>query len=79
MVASNPRKIPGTFEQYVKALGRDMEDFLRSELQAEGGSLERVARKHGVYAETLRHHLRKLNKAVEVRISVDLVPITEAK
>jgi len=79
MVASNRRKIPGTFNQYVKGLGRNMEEFLRSELQAEGGSLERVARKHGFYAETVRHQLRKLNKTVEVRVVVDLVPITEAK
>ena len=79
MVASNPRKIPGTFERYVAGLGRDMEEFLLSELQAEGGSLDRVARKHGFYAETLRHQLRKLNKTVGVRVLVDLVPITEAK
>lgn len=79
MVTSKSRKAPGTFELYVKGLGREMEEFLRSEFQAEGGSIERVARKHGFYAETLRHHLRKLNMAVEVRVTVDLVPITEAK
>lgn len=77
MVTSNPRKIPGTFDQYVKGLGREMEEFLRTEFQAEGGSIERVARKHGFYAETIRHHLRKLHMTVEVRVTVDLVPMAE--